>query len=459
MRRQIARGAATRRLLVAASALVVALALSAGWAAAVTTTTTPSSNQVTSTTEAPDSATTTTETTESNDDPLFTTAPYMQARYADHLQPVNLEEAAEGYVTRGQLAVRLAAALGLSGSRAPHFDDVTEEQDCFDAVGALYEASLLTGVVTPNFAPDQLISRAEALVWITDALGYKLSRDGNSTVPYRFSYFDSAEQWLGGFKDRGMVAALLARGVANAYRLGLVDLPADGCLYPALPLIEADMTATIARAFNRTITARTTAPEAVPSKGAYPALKLKSTGPLVWYLEYQLAVLKYRPGKIDGIFDLRTRDAVIAFQKVEKLKRDGMVGDSLWKRLATAETPLPKGSEPGTRVEVDLGRQVLFIITDDKVTEIVHVSTGKATTATLIGHFEIEKKMPGWTHAYNTGMYYMSYFDVDHRLGIHGYSQVPTWAASHGCVRVPVWIAKEISDQLPMGTPVYIYRM
>ena len=61
-------------------------------------------------------------------------------------------------------------------------------------------------------------------------------------------------------------------------------------------------------------------------KGSYAQQKLKSKGPLVWYLEYRLTELKYFPGPIDGVYDNRTRDAVMAFQKVERLKRTGADG-------------------------------------------------------------------------------------------------------------------------------------
>ena len=104
------------------------------------------------------------------------------------------------------------------------------------------------------------------------------SRDATSKVPFRFSYFDSAEEWLGGFKDRGLVSDVLARGVANAYRLGLVDVPGDGYLYPDLPLSEPTCATMIDRAFTRPVTVRTTAPKAVSAKASYPTLKFKSEG-------------------------------------------------------------------------------------------------------------------------------------------------------------------------------------
>ena len=40
---------------------------------------------------------------------------------------------------------------------------------------------------------------------------------------------------------------------------------------------------------------------------------------------------------------------------------------------------------------------------------------------------------------------------------IHGWTDVPTYAASHGCVRVPYWVAQWIFGLDPVGTPVIIY--
>ncbi len=363
----------------------------------------------------------------------------------------------QGYVTRGQLAVYLARSLGLAESTTPFFSDVADSEACFGAVGALYEAGLITGTASATFSPDELVSRQQAAVWIVEALGYKLSHASESTVPFRLSYFESADAWLAGFRDRSLIDATFARGVANGYRLGIVDATADGWLCPTLPLSRGDMVIMLDRAFVETISGRDAYPPAVSSQAGYPSQEPKSEGPLVWYLEHQLTVLKYRPGPIDGVYDSKTKDAVMAFQKVEKLKRDGLVGGAFWQRLPTAQTPAARLHAPGTRVEIDLTRQVLFMITENHVWKIVHVSTGASTTGTLTGHFTVRDKSPGWlTSSYRTGMYYAVWFRI--KLAIHGYSEVPPWPASHGCVRVPVWMAKELFYEIPMGTAVDIYR-
>ena len=52
-------------------------------------------------------------------------------------------------------------------------------------------------------------------------------------------------------------------------------------------------------------------------------------------------------------------------------------------------------------------------------------------------------------------MFYSSYF-LQH-FAIHGYAEVPTYAASHGCVRVPMWEAKWVYGLARVGTPMIIH--
>ena len=41
---------------------------------------------------------------------------------------------------------------------------------------------------------------------------------------------------------------------------------------------------------------------------------------------------------------------------------------------------------------------------------------------------------------------------------IHGYAEVPTYAASHGCLRVPIPNAAAIYSWVQYGTPVDVYN-
>jgi lipoprotein-anchoring transpeptidase ErfK/SrfK len=41
---------------------------------------------------------------------------------------------------------------------------------------------------------------------------------------------------------------------------------------------------------------------------------------------------------------------------------------------------------------------------------------------------------------------------------IHGYAEVPTYAASHGCIRVPVPNAYSIFRWIDLGDRIFVYR-
>jgi len=152
---------------------------------------------------------------------------------------------------------------------------VVGPEDCFSAVGALCEAKLLTGTDAPRFLPDQLVSRAQALVWIVDALGYKLSRDADSKCPSASrTSIRPRNGW--GFQRPGLGGATCCPGVANAYRLGIVDLrPTATCIQPFHSARET-WRPMLDRAFTKTINARTGPPKSVPAKAGYPSLELKS---------------------------------------------------------------------------------------------------------------------------------------------------------------------------------------
>jgi hypothetical protein len=376
------------------------------------------------------------------------------------------------YVSRAQLAVFLARALGLGDAPTPsRFTDVDDSVWYAGAVGAMYRAGLITGTTSTTFAPDEYVSRQQAVAWIVESLDFAIASellfarifeyvglpsvaDKESVTDLRLSSIGAEEAWLGVFQDRSLIDPAYARSAANGYRLGIVDPSADGWFYPQLPLSWGDMVVMLDRAFAQPVFAQRECPLAVTPQASYPPLAFGSEGPLVWFIEHRLRSLNYRPGPIDGVYDERTRDAVLAFQKVERLARDGIAGRDVWERIFIAETPLPKLVEVGTRVEVDLARQVLFMITDNEVWKIVHVSTGQGG-CTPTGQAKIFLKQPGWNSGHLGSMYYVSYFKPHY--AIHGMPSVPAYPASHGCVRVPMWMAVELFYDLPMETRVDLY--
>ena len=180
-----------------------------------------------------------------------------------------------------------------------------------------------------------------------------------------------------------------------------------------------------------------------------PFIGIGSRGPAVRFLERRLDSLKYVLRDVDRGFHGDTLEAVYAFQKVERLRRDGVVTPTVWHALARARTPRA-AVERGSHIEVDKSRQVLFEVRRGRVVRIVHVSTG-ATGNTPLGRWRIYRKSPGFN---SLSMYYSMYFLRG--FAVHGYHSVPPWPASHGCVRMPNWFAPRLYSRWGLGSVIWV---
>src|SRR5215213_2092377 len=77
--------------------------------------------------------------------------------------------------------------------------------------------------------------------------------------------------------------------------------------------------------------------------------------------ERRLVELGYWTGEADGTWDLLSRHALVAFQKVEGRERTGRLTRGELQALSEARRPLPlEGGPP--HVEIDIMRQVLFVV-------------------------------------------------------------------------------------------------
>ena len=188
--------------------------------------------------------------------------------------------------------------------------------------------------------------------------------------------------------------------------------------------------------------------------GVLPSTTDLNTLRIMW-AEQKLSDLSYRPGKVDGAVDYRTRGAVTAFEKWEGLPRNGKLTDTVFSRLQIATRPTPSGkggSDPW--IEVDKTKQVLLYCKNGAVVWTLPVATGSPSVgiATPSGTFQIRRKTletnPRWHPLYLHSHTY---------LAIHGYPNVPTRRASHGCIRTQIWDQREFYPLIPVGTYVYIY--
>jgi len=172
------------------------------------------------------------------------------------------------------------------------------------------------------------------------------------------------------------------------------------------------------------------------------------------WVEQRLSDLSYRPGTIDGVYDSRTRMAVIAFQKWEGMTRDGVVSTAVINRLQTAGRPRPSRSgATNPWIEVNKTKQVLLYCKNGAVVWTLPVSTGSASVGivTPSGTFRVLRK------TLETSPRYRPLYITTGLLAIHGYPSVPTYPASHGCIRTPTWDQDVLYPLIPVGTYVYIY--
>lgn len=211
---------------------------------------------------------------------------------------------------------------------------------------------------------------------------------------------------------------------------------------------------------------RQTVPE-----GSDDYLREGDRGDAVLALQTRLAELGYRPGSIDGSFGAHTASAVLAFQKREGLTRDGIVGPEVLARLDDPRGAGPSSDAPGPRVEVDLDRQVMFVIDANGNVTTLNTSTGSGkefqsaepgkgivVAHTPVGEFEILRVIDGLREAPLGTLYRPMYFTNEGGFAIHGNPNVPAYPASHGCARLANYDMDFLWDSgLGVGNQVWVY--
>lgn len=147
---------------------------------------------------------------------------------------------------------------------------------------------------------------------------------------------------------------------------------------------------------------------------------------------------------------------MVAFQKVNGLARDGIVGRQTRAALVRPVPVQVHRSRNGRYVEIDLTRQILVVAKDGKVVRIHDVSTGAAATPTPTGRFTVERRIDGWRTSRLGTMWRPAYFHGGYAM--HGYQSVPPYPASHGCVRLINPSMNRLWKSVTVGTPVEIHR-
>ncbi|MCP5420512.1 MAG: murein L,D-transpeptidase [Gammaproteobacteria bacterium] len=201
--------------------------------------------------------------------------------------------------------------------------------------------------------------------------------------------------------------------------------------------------------------------------GSLPALEPGNKGKAVKNLQTLLAEAGFYRSPVDGIYAQQTQIAVRAVQKALDLPLKNRWRKNDWGKLLAYRGPdLPARSAEPNRVEVDLDRQLLYLIKADQIVAILPISSGnnqsyvdqynkKVKAETPLGNYEIYRRLNGWREAYLGRMYRPWYFYQGY--AVHGAQQVPPKPASHGCLRVTMWDADFLADELELGMPLHIW--
>jgi len=184
----------------------------------------------------------------------------------------------------------------------------------------------------------------------------------------------------------------------------------------------------------------------------FPSLHPGECGDVIKGFKKALAKMGYVSGG-GSCFNGRLGREVLAYRKVNDMNRSQKAGVGLVKNVFGGKggyhVRYPKAGE---HAEVPLGKQVLVLTKGDKPFAIYPVSTGKPSTPTITGHYSFYRQEPGYN---SEGMYYSFYWHNGY--AVHGYAEVPNYAASHGCVRTFIADQPRIYEQLHYGESIFVF--
>jgi L,D-transpeptidase-like protein len=185
---------------------------------------------------------------------------------------------------------------------------------------------------------------------------------------------------------------------------------------------------------------------------SFPALSRGQCGRVVRGFRRAMAEMGYDSGGGD-CFNGRTGREVLAYRKVNGRTRTERAGKGLVKSVFDGRGGYRvRHPAAGEHAEVPLSKQVLVLARGDRPFAIYPVSTGKPSTPTITGHYTFYRREPGYN---SEGMYYSFYWHGGY--AVHGYAEVPSYAASHGCIRTFIADQPRIYYQLDYGESIFVF--
>jgi hypothetical protein len=184
-----------------------------------------------------------------------------------------------------------------------------------------------------------------------------------------------------------------------------------------------------------------------------PQAGFGSRGDFVRLIQQRLVALHlYLPQT--GVYDSGTGLAIDAYHRLLRWGTSQALDQRTVNALLDGQGSF-KVHDPGAgrHAEGNLTDQLLALINGSHVYWIFPISSGKPSTPTVLGHFHVYSRVPGYLP---DGMYYSSFFFGGY--AIHGYNPAPDYPASHGCMRLPIVDAIAAFNWLAMGDVVDVYR-
>jgi hypothetical protein len=197
---------------------------------------------------------------------------------------------------------------------------------------------------------------------------------------------------------------------------------------------------------------------------------LGATDRRVAQLQRHLARLGVYRGEADGVYGREVAAAVVAVHKLADIERSNDWSVEDWAIELDHSSILERHPDEPDRVEIDIARQVMFVIRDGQIAATVPVSSangavywsknggpdgGYVTASTPKGNFRLFKHIDGWRKNYLGSLYKPWYFTPYY--AVHGSSSVPAYPASHGCIRVPIWESDHLDAMFELGLPIHIW--
>lgn len=183
-------------------------------------------------------------------------------------------------------------------------------------------------------------------------------------------------------------------------------------------------------------------------------------------IEQRLAELGYNPGKVDGKTDSHFECAVMAFQKMNGLERNGQIDIQFIDALKNPLQPGASQKHEGIHAEADLQRQIMTVYLDDRILRILPISSGSDRTfkeagegvqiaETPTGNFTFFAHIWGVHESHLGELFNPVYFDKG-GYAVHGELFVPPYGASHGCLRITIEDSEWFEKTVPIGSHLLV---